>query len=70
MIHEGHEVNKGQFAMTRLIPNDDVGAVVGAAGEVHRELGSGFLDAVCREALEMALRERGIPFEAQKTFVR
>lgn len=55
--------------MARLAPKDDLCAVVRTAGAVHYELGPGFLDAVRQEALGMVLRERGIPFEARKTFV-
>jgi GxxExxY protein len=40
-------------------------AVIGAAIEVHKQLGCGFLEAVCQEAMELELTARGIPFESQ-----
>ncbi len=55
--------------MTELILKDEVFAIYGAAIEVHRELGPGFLEAVYQEALEIELQSRGIPFEAQKPLI-
>jgi len=46
--------------------NELTGAVIGAAIEVHRVLGAGFLESVYEEALAMELELRGILFSRQK----
>ena len=40
--------------------------IIGAAMEVHRQLGCGFLEAVYGDALKIELTERNIPFEREK----
>lgn len=47
--------------MNSLIYKDDTYKIVGACFEVYNELGNGFLEDVYQEALEIELRERGIP---------
>ena len=52
--------------VTPLLMKEEVYKIVGAAMEVHTQLGAGFLEAVYQEALEIELRERLIPFRPQQ----
>lgn len=52
--------------MTELLYGDLTRAIIGAAMEVHRTLGHGFLEAVYEAALAHELSLRGIPYERQK----
>jgi GxxExxY protein len=49
--------------MAELLNKEEVFAIVGAAMAVHRELGSGFLEAVYHEAMEIEMRLQGITFQ-------
>jgi len=49
-----------------LLYKDEVYKIVGAAMEVHKILGAGFLEAVYQEAIEMEFLLRKIPFEREK----
>ena len=52
--------------MTELILKDETYAVTGAAIEVHRALGPGFLEKVYQEAMQIELRARRIPYALEK----
>jgi GxxExxY protein len=53
-------------------PDPDVdritGAIIGAAIDVHRALGPGYLEFVYQNAMAIALRRRGLRFEPKKRF--
>jgi GxxExxY protein len=51
--------------MAELLYKELTFAVIGAAMEVHKILGPGFLEAVYQSALARELRLRGISFEQQ-----
>jgi len=50
---------------TEIPFKDEVYALVGAAIEGSTELGTGFLETMYQEALELELKLRGIPYQAQ-----
>ena len=47
---------------SELLYKAEVYQIIGAAIEVHSELGAGFLEGVYHEAFEIVLTEKGIPF--------
>ena len=49
-----------------LIYKDEVYEIIGAAMEVHKILGCGFLEAIYQEVLAMEFIKRNIPFEQEK----
>ena len=53
--------------MTELLYKTEVFEIIGAAIEVHRELGHGFLEAVYQEAIQIEMARREIPFDSQKS---
>ncbi len=54
--------------MSELLYKDEAYRIVGACMEVHKELGSGFLEAIYQEALEREFIEQKIPYARKKIF--
>mgnify|MGYP006306801411 FL=1 len=52
--------------MVDLLYKKEVYDIVGAAMEVHKELGNGFPEGVYQEALAIEFEERNIVFEREK----
>ena len=63
---EPDDVNK-ENKKKGLLYEDEVYQIIGAAIEVHRELGSGFLESVYEEAMVLESKARQIPYETQIT---
>ena len=51
--------------MTQIYRDPKTFEIIGAAMEVHRELGSGFLEAVYQEALSIEFGLKKIPFKKE-----
>ena len=49
------------------IYKDETYKIIGAAQEVHKELGSGFLEVVYQDALEIEFKKRSIPYHREFT---
>lgn len=49
----------------KLLYKDEVYKIIGAAIEVHKELGNGFLESVYEEVLCYEFQQRNIPFHTQ-----
>ena len=52
--------------MIDLIYKTESYKIIGAAMEVHKELGCGFLEAVYQESLALEFEEQDIPFDQEK----
>lgn len=49
-----------------IIYKNEAFQIIGAAMEVHKTLGMGFLESVYQESMEIELTKRNIPFVSQK----
>lgn len=53
--------------MTEIVYKDESYAIIGACFEVYNEMGTGFVELVYQECLEIELRDREIPFVPQSS---
>jgi GxxExxY protein len=54
--------------MENLLYKEECYTIIGKCMEVHNNLGSGFLEIVYKDALELEFRMAGIPFRREKMF--
>jgi len=52
--------------MAEILFKNESYNIIGACMEVHKKLGSGFLESVYSEALEIEFKKVGIPYEKRK----
>lgn len=52
--------------MTEILFKEESYKIIGACMEVHKKLGSGFLESVYSEALAMEFTKAAIPYEKEK----
>ena len=53
--------------MIELLYKTKIFEIIGAAIEVHKELGHGFLEAVYQEAIQIEMARRNVPFDPQRS---
>ncbi len=58
--------NRDDTNIVDLIYKEETYQIIGVAIEVYNELGSGFLESVYQEAMEIESRKRNLPFTSQK----
>ncbi len=55
--------------LVEILYKEESYKIVGACFEVYNELGSGFVESVSQESLELEFGLSGVPFEAQKRLI-
>ena len=55
--------------MSKLIYKEESYEIIGKCMEVHKNLGSGFLEIVYKDALEYEFKNAEIPYEREKEYI-
>jgi GxxExxY protein len=55
--------------MIEIIFKEESYKIIGACMEVHKKLGTGFLESVYYEALELEFNKMNIPYEREKNYL-
>jgi hypothetical protein len=68
-VTERRSTGKGMRLESPLSPEEEqvMSDTIGAAIEVHRALGPGFLESIYRKAMYLELRARGLSYEAERS---
>ena len=61
----GHASGENTFSEPSAEVDELAREVIGAAIEVHRHFGPGFLESIYDDAMAVELRDRGLPFRRQ-----
>ena len=67
--HESTRMDTNKNKAVDILLKGEVYRIMGAAFEVHKQKGHGFVEAVYQECLEIEMGLRSIPFESQKELV-
>jgi len=54
--------------MSEIILKEESYKIIGACLEVYNQLGMGFKEEVYKDALEIEFKQRGIPYQREKSF--
>ncbi len=54
--------------MNELLYEEEVFQLIGFCMEIHRELGRGYAEIICKDAFAVALSRAGIPFSREQGY--
>ena len=54
-----------RLTQIKKMTDENTYKIIGCAMEVHKELGCGFLEAVCQESLDKEFKNQKVPYKSQ-----